>query len=1443
MENKMKKLRLPLIALAILFLFPPSAMARSLAEINKTQELRICTAGSSSEYYEEMGRVFAKWLNVRATVQNLASWDHQFHNDDGVTIREESYTPKLLASGECDCYPNDLVVNEWRKTKMTLVPLYETRTVVLVHKDNLDKFQSRNSLRGHTAAVMKNTSYHTWLDEQNQTDFSRHPINIEFMQTYDAWDAVSKKQIDFTLCNATTVFKELAGRAKDLRIAFAVGPANQLAWGFDTNNETLILAAKLFVKRQMQKNSDFDMIWLEKGTSIADYTDLMKTFSEKERQGGSRSRVALTQEEADFLARHPLILVHNESDWAPFNFNTDGTPKGFSIDYMNLLAQTLGIEVQFINGPSWDEFMELAKSGAIDVMLNIAKTPERETFLEFTPPYVHMVQRLYTRKDFPHVNSVRDLADKRFAVPKGFYLQEILKKYPDVKVIEVKNTTEAINAVSVGRADAFFDLMPVVNYLMEQLQITNIKVGGDLDISEGAPIPLHIGVSRKVAPLSGILEKAMAAVPEEKLLLLRKKWLGETSVIIPGVRLSSDEKKWISDKGRPLLVANELDWPPFDFAVDGQAKGLSIDMIRLAAKKAGLDLKFVNGYSWSQLAEKFKAKEIDILPAVYMTSDRKTYMAFTSPYATNPSVAVVRSDRTDIKTLGDLNGMTVGVVAGFATADVMKERYPDIKQQVVKNVEDGLKAVSLKHVDAFIGSMGVISHILDTRVIPDLWILDEMSLKTKEETNLHMAVLKENIILRNILQKGLDAFTIEELRELRRRWLPFFEDSQGKLYTLLTAKERRWLSEHKALKLGDDFARRPFTFLDENNRFTGIAAGYTDALSKRLGIDFVPKTGLTWKAVVEEIKTGALDILPAVTPTQAHKKFLHFTQPYISFPIVIATRKDGVFVDSLNDLLGKEVGVVAGDITWEIMTSDFPGLSLVPFKSVADGLNALDRKKNAAFIGDLGSITYEIESGKLDDIKIAAPTKYRFELCIGVRKEWPQLAVILDKALGTIDDKERSAIKNAWMAIEVNYGIDLRTIILWVAPFAVSALLVIGFVMVWNRRLGKEIMERKKAEKEVRKSQKLMEDIINSLPFWLSVKDTEGQFRLINKLQVESTTDNAAPVVGSQSEMTDLDYQVLNHGKTVEIPEYVTRTPDGERFRRMLKVPWKDIDGQVNGVIAWSEDITERKKIRAQRDDAFQVIKSSINYAGTIQRSVLPTRQTMQEILGNYFVLWEPRDVVGGDIYWCQHWGQGGLLLLGDCTGHGVPGAFMTLIASGALDRALMTVEPGDAAGLISAMHKIVQRSLVQDLSVADDDHCSDDGLEMGACFIPAEKDKLIFAGAGFPLFCFDGNSVSKIKGDRKGIGYRHIIQETTWTNTVLQVRPGLRFYMSSDGIFDQIGGPKQRGFGKKRFMKLVESVQTLPVSQQGGAIYKAFKEYQGTAKRRDDVSAAGFEI
>ena len=135
---------------------------------------------------------------------------------------------------------------------------------------------------------------------------------------------------------------------------------------------------------------------------------------------------------------------------------------------MNLLASKLGIEVQYVSGPTWNDFINMIKNNELDVMLNIARSPEREGFLVFTPPYVTMMQALFTRENVPLVSSIEGLYGKTFAIPKGFYLQDVLKSYPEIKILEVSNTTEAITgSISLGRQTALFDIMPVINYISQ----------------------------------------------------------------------------------------------------------------------------------------------------------------------------------------------------------------------------------------------------------------------------------------------------------------------------------------------------------------------------------------------------------------------------------------------------------------------------------------------------------------------------------------------------------------------------------------------------------------------------------------------------------------------------------------------------------------------------------------------------------------------------------------------------------------------------------------------------------------------------------------------------------------------------------------------------------------------------------------------------------------
>jgi CheY-like chemotaxis protein len=260
---------------------------------------------------------------------------------------------------------------------------------------------------------------------------------------------------------------------------------------------------------------------------------------------------------------------------------------------------------------------------------------------------------------------------------------------------------------------------------------------------------------------------------------------------------------------------------------------------------------------------------------------------------------------------------------------------------------------------------------------------------------------------------------------------------------------------------------------------------------------------------------------------------------------------------------------------------------------------------------------------------------------------------------------------------------------------------------------------------------------------------------------------------------------------------------------------------------------------RKQLTDALEKVTHSINYASRIQRSILPNLRTIEPVMQDFFVLWEPRDVVGGDVYWCDYWGDGLLVILADCTGHGVPGAFLTLLAKGALDRAKNITSKGDLEGLISNFHRILQETLGQHY----EDGESDDGLDLGACYIQQDMTSVKFVGAKFDLIVVDDGNIDVVRGTKKGLSYRGIPSDQHYDAHEIILDSSPRFYMTTDGIIDQIGGERSRGYGKKRFRENLLNIQNLPMQEQKESIYSALIEYQGSQIRRDDISVIGFQV
>jgi serine phosphatase RsbU (regulator of sigma subunit) len=252
-----------------------------------------------------------------------------------------------------------------------------------------------------------------------------------------------------------------------------------------------------------------------------------------------------------------------------------------------------------------------------------------------------------------------------------------------------------------------------------------------------------------------------------------------------------------------------------------------------------------------------------------------------------------------------------------------------------------------------------------------------------------------------------------------------------------------------------------------------------------------------------------------------------------------------------------------------------------------------------------------------------------------------------------------------------------------------------------------------------------------------------------------------------------------------------------------------------------------------------QQIMHSIEYASVIQRSMLRTsHEALIQARQDADLVWEPRDVVGGDFYQFSAMPDGWFATVADCTGHGVPGAFMTLIASITLSKAIEQHGPRDPARLLSSVNRSIKQMLGQ-IDGQDETPGSDDGMDAACFWFDAANRSLCFAGAKTALFVLHpGQSgVEMVDGDRKGVGYVDSAIDFAWQNRMVALQPGSLVFVTTDGLIDQIGGPKAIAFGKRRIRDTILAHRSLPAHELNRAMLQELHSWQDTHHRRDDVT------
>jgi ABC-type amino acid transport substrate-binding protein len=480
----------------------------------------------------------------------------------------------------------------------------------------------------------------------------------------------------------------------------------------------------------------------------------------------------LTTEERAWLKDNPVIRVHNEMDWPPFNFNEDGQPTGFSIDFMNLVASKVGLEVKYISGPTWQEFLDMLRAGELDVIANATPNEERAQYMSFTSAFYEQPVAVVVENSTEGINSLDDLSGRKVAVVEGFFQQQFMEdNYPDAELVLNKNLLDSLYSVLEGRAECMIAALPPTRYLIDKQSLVGLRVAV---ISRDTRLLSKGGLAvRKDWPiLRDILQKGMDSVSEAELAGLRGKWFGTEFIPEPAaerLELTTEEQAWISE--HPTIRAqNEMNWPPFNFNENGQPQGFSIDLMDLIAANAGLNVEYISGPGWDEFKEMLGSGGLDVLLNVDTSPPKPDYAIFTTNYATMAAAVFVSDPDLKLDSLDDLEKLRIAVTRGFSTQRYLEREYPDAELLLVDTLQDAVFAVMDGRADAVVDDFPAINYIIEQNTLTGLHVA-MMSREPELVADIAIGVRKDWPILRKILQKSLDSLDPDSVNELRSRWL------------------------------------------------------------------------------------------------------------------------------------------------------------------------------------------------------------------------------------------------------------------------------------------------------------------------------------------------------------------------------------------------------------------------------------------------------------------------------------------------------------------------------------------------------------------------------------------------------------------------------------------------------------------------------------------------
>lgn len=641
------------------------------------------------------------------------------------------------------------------------------------------------------------------------------------------------------------------------------------------------------------------------------------------------------------------------------------------------------------------------------------------------------------------------------------------------------------------------------------------------------------------------------------------------------IDLTKEEKEYL--KNNPILkVQNLSSFPPYNFNENNKVLGYSVDYVRLIGKVLGIQVEFITGKTWEESLVMLKNKQLDLIPGVAITEERKKFITYTDINNFNYQVALGVIKESGINSFDDLKDKTISVLKNTFLHRILQDKYPNQKLLATPTVKEAVEAVASGKADAVIDNLATVEYYKNSGWLGNLKTLkmDQVA-HIPQNTGAYFGIAKDNYLLKSILEKANSSLSFNELLSLQKKWLNVKSENTIQW----NDEELAYLKQKKELKYCINPNWLPFEKI-ENEQHIGMTSQYIKEFENNLPISMKIYKTQEWTDTIESAKNRKCDFVTIMMDTNERRKEFNFTQNIMDMPLVIATKQDKPFINDISDVLSETFAIVKGFAYIEVLKKQYPSIKIVEVKDIYDGLSKVNKGSVYGCIGVLPVIGYNIQEHFLGNLKIDGKLQESVGLPIATRNDEPILKDIFNKLINNISAEKNQEILNKWLSIKYEEQMNYKLIFYIVSVF----LVIILTVIIKNRAINKVNLEVKQINNRLSEYIEVVDENVLT-----STTDKRGVITYVSQAFCDISGYTKAELIGKRhniirhpdtpKELFEDLWSTIISGKTWK-GEIKNKNKNGTFYWVDAVIsPIFDDDKNIIGYTAIRHDITNKKLV------------------------------------------------------------------------------------------------------------------------------------------------------------------------------------------------------------------------------------------------------------------------